>query len=62
MKEEVEMEEAPEAEEMEGGIKDKRLSDSNPSESKQSKITDAQVAKPSRGGGRDYFAGGQSAW
>lgn len=68
MEKEVEMEEAPEiketeqAVEMEVGVKDERLSDSNLSESKATEISEAQVGKPSRVGGRDFFAGGESAW
>jgi len=57
MEKEVEMEET---EEMEVSIKDEeRLSDSN---SLESKLPDAQVGKPSGVGGKDYFAGGESAW
>lgn len=50
-----EMEEGEEEEE-EGIIKDERPSASNPLTS--TKQTDV----PSRSGGRDYFAGGESAW
>lgn len=52
----MEDEEEDEEEEEEGIIKDEPPTNSNPLKST------GQTDVPSRSGGRDYFAGGESAW
>lgn len=65
---EVEMEETSEdiepkqALDTERGIKDLSMSDSSRMKSTETEVAETLTEKPSRAGGRDLFAGGESAW